>query len=87
MINVYLFSKLHGLNIYENEVKHFVKSIPLGVNFNNSSVSRYFDVTPTTPVSGSLSEIECSPSALHGVQQLIEDVICGFKRGNVHYFK
>ncbi len=65
----------------------FFKSIPLGVNFNNASVPRYFDVTPTTPASDSLSQIECSQSALSGVGKLIEDVICGFKKGNIHYFK
>ena len=42
--------------------------------------------TGTGTASG-IGTVECSPSAMQSVQQLIEDVICGFKRGNVHYFK
>ncbi|XP_054166361.1 protein qui-1-like [Oppia nitens] len=67
-----------------------------GVDFGHASVSQYFDVTPTTastPMTGSSSSatgagaaIECSATAIQGVHQLIDDVICGLKRGNIHYF-
>lgn len=91
-----------------------------GVNFNNSSVCRFFDVTPTTisTISSSIVSDECkqqlnsspssiinghqqlnqsesnehckqifAPTAQNDIQQLIEDVILGLKKGNVHYFK
>lgn len=40
-----------------------------------------------TGIASGTGTVECSSSAMQSVQQLIEDVICGFKRGNVHYFK
>lgn len=87
-----------------------------GVNFNNSFVCKFFDVTPTTVsnISSSTTSDECrqqlnaspipiineqqqqpenskqamfAPTAQNDIQQLIEDVILGLKKGNVHYFK
>nr|XP_027198278.1 uncharacterized protein LOC113792571 [Dermatophagoides pteronyssinus] len=94
-----------------------------GVNFNNASVTRFFDVTPTTMTTTNTTTTTMTtsssdeskqqqqqqslnsslpipsnnqqqtpirqlyaPTAQNDIQQLIEDVILGLKKGNVHYF-
>ncbi|RWS11910.1 hypothetical protein B4U79_00657, partial [Dinothrombium tinctorium] len=54
------------------------------VNLNTQSALNFFDLTPTTSPTSIATDI--SPDSSFGLRQLIEDLICGVKKGNLHFF-